>query len=108
MVLEEKIKNADLVITGEGRTDYQTAFGKVPVGISHIAKKYSVPVICLSGGLGEGIETLYEEGITALFSIINEPMTLEDAMANSKNLLSNAIENILRFYVNKNSRDTYL
>ncbi|WP_243138249.1 glycerate kinase [Heliorestis acidaminivorans] len=49
---EEKVKEADLVITGEGRTDFQTAFGKAPVGVAAIAEKNQVPTVCLSGGLG--------------------------------------------------------
>lgn len=99
--LEDKIKEADLVITGEGRTDFQTAFGKVPVGVARIAKKYQVPVVCLSGGLGEGIETLYEEGITALFSIVDGPMNLEKAMKNVEELLSKSSENIIRLYAGR-------
>jgi glycerate kinase len=66
--LEEKIQNADLVITGEGSTDYQTMFGKVPHGIANIAKKYSKPVICISGSLGKGYEQLYNEGIDAFLA----------------------------------------
>ena len=96
--LEEKIEGCDLIITGEGNTDFQTAFGKVPVGISRIGKKYGRPVICLSGGIGEGIDTLYDEGITALFSIANKPMSLEDAMKNAGKLLMEAAENIVRLY----------
>jgi glycerate kinase len=96
--IEKKVEWCDLVITGEGNTDFQTAFGKVPVGISRIGKKYGKPVICLSGGLGEGVETLYEEGITALFSIANKPMSLEMAMKNAGDLLTSAAENIIRLY----------
>jgi glycerate kinase len=96
--LEEKIRDADLVITGEGRTDFQTAYGKVPVGISRLAKKYGVPVICLSGGLGQGTEALYQEGITGLFSIADGPMSLEEAMKNTNGLLAKAAENLIRLW----------
>lgn len=93
---EEKLKNTDLVITGEGKTDHQTLYGKAPAGIAKIAKKYNIPVICLSGSLDEDIEKLYDEGITAFFSITNGPMELQDAMQNCKTLLESASENIIR------------
>jgi glycerate kinase len=95
----QKVKNADLVITGEGSTDYQTMFGKVPFGVSEVAKKYGKPVICISGSLGKGYEKLYDEGILALFSIINKPMTLEEAMEKGEELLEKATENIFRTYL---------
>lgn len=63
--LEEKIKEVDLVITGEGNTDFQTAFGKAPAGIAKLAKKYNKPVIILSGGLGKDYKSLYDIGVTA-------------------------------------------
>lgn len=96
--LEDKIRRCDLVITGEGNTDYQTAYGKVPAGISAMAAKYGKPVVCLSGGLGKGTEALYEKGITALFSIADRPMSLEEAMKNAGSLLESAAENLIRLY----------
>ncbi|MDF2547863.1 MAG: glycerate kinase [Anaerosolibacter sp.] len=97
--LEEKIKEADLVITGEGKTDEQTLFGKVPFGVAQIAKKYDVPVICLSGALSDGSEKLYDHGVTALFSVVNRDMSLAEAMNNTYELVKSASENILRLYV---------
>lgn len=91
---EERIKNAAFIITGEGATDYQTMFGKVPFGIAAIAEKYGKPVICVSGSLGNGYEKLYEKGITALFSIVNRPMPLKDAIINGADLLEKVAENI--------------
>ncbi len=96
--LEEKIQGCSFVITGEGNTDYQTMFGKVPVGISRIAQKYGKPVICLSGGIGKGAEALYDAGVTSLFSIVNKPMSLEEAMHNAADLIEKAAENIMRLY----------
>lgn len=84
---EKWIKNADVVITGEGNTDFQTAFGKVPVGIARVASHYQVPVLCLSGGLGKGFEETYSHGIDAAFSIFPCAMTLKDAMDNTEELL---------------------
>ncbi|MFL5272902.1 MAG: glycerate kinase, partial [Anaeromyxobacteraceae bacterium] len=60
------VKAADLVITGEGRTDFQTAMGKAPVGVAAAAKRHGVPVVCLSGGLGEGADDVLAHGIDGL------------------------------------------
>ena len=97
--LEEKIQRADLVVTGEGSTDYQTLFGKVPHGIADTAKKYSKPVICISGSLGKGYEQLYNEGIDAFFSIVNRPMSLEEAMNNAEVLLEQTAKNVIKVYL---------
>lgn len=94
----EKVKDADLVITGEGSTDFQTMFGKVPFGVAQVAKKYGKPVICISGSLGTGYEKLYDAGVTALFSIINKPMSLEEAMERGEELLEKVAENVFRIY----------
>ncbi len=94
--LEEKIAGADLVITGEGNTDYQTARGKAPVGVGRIARKYGVPVIALSGGLGLDVERVYEAGLDAVFSIMPGPLTLEEAMERAPELLKKATANLIR------------
>ncbi|MGA2141267.1 MAG: glycerate kinase [Brevinematales bacterium] len=94
--LEEKIRNSDLILTGEGSTDSQTAFGKVPAGIGKIASKYGVPVICISGGIGEGAQTLCGSGIRALFGITGRPMDLSEAMKNAYELVSQTAENVIR------------
>lgn len=96
---EHAAAGARLVLTGEGRTDGQTAFGKVPAGIAEAASRSGIPVVCLSGGLGEGSDALYEHGIAALFSIANRPMTLEEAMRDAGTLLAEAAENIVRLYL---------
>ena len=96
---EEKIQGAALIFTGEGSTDYQTLYGKVPFGIAKLANKYKVPVICVSGALGSGYEDLYNAGIEALFSIVNRPMTLEEAMAKSEILLEKAATNVLNVHL---------
>jgi glycerate 2-kinase len=66
--LEKDIAESDLVIVGEGSIDYQTAFGKAPVGIAQIAKKYNKKVIAISGKLGKNAESLYSKGIDLIFS----------------------------------------
>jgi len=95
---EKILKNAQLVITGEGKTDYQTAFGKVPAGVAAAAKKQGIPVVCFSGALGKKIEELYPVGITALFSTANREMTLDYAIDNSLLLLEEGAENIIRLF----------
>ncbi|MBX4162481.1 glycerate kinase [Priestia megaterium] len=78
--LESYIKNADLVITGEGRIDGQTIYGKTPIGVAKTAKKHSVPVIAIAGSIGVGSEAVYEHGINALFSIVPGIVSLSEAL----------------------------
>ncbi|HBF39719.1 MAG TPA: glycerate kinase [Firmicutes bacterium] len=94
--LEKKIQDADWIITGEGATDFQSMFGKVPFGIGQLAKKWGKPVLCISGTLGSGCEQLYDIGITGLFSIVNKPMTLQEAITGGEKLLTQETENIFR------------
>jgi len=94
--LEDQIKTADLIITGEGTIDYQTKFGKTPYGVAKIAKKYNIPVIAIAGSLGEGANDLYKEGFSSIFSISNKPMTLEDSIKNGVSLLEDTAERTLR------------
>lgn len=86
--LEDKIKNADLVITGEGRIDAQTKNGKVPYGIAKVAKKFDKPVIAIVGSQSEDAHTLKQDGIDLILDIINEPMTLDSAFTKVCELLS--------------------
>lgn len=94
--LEKKLMDAHLVITGEGMIDYQTMFGKTPYGVAKLASKYNIPVIAIAGGIGNKAEVLYENGFNSIFSIVDKPMTLEEAIENSDVLLQNAAERILR------------
>lgn len=94
--LEQKLAGANLVITGEGRLDYQTAFGKTPFGVAAAAKKYNLPVIGIAGSLGENYESLYHRGFDSLFAIPTGPMTLQESMDNCENLLASTAESILR------------
>lgn len=78
--MEKAMENADLVFTGEGRLDYQTAMGKAPVGIAKLAKKHGAKVIALAGAVIEGAEKCNENGIDAYFPILRKVVTLDEAM----------------------------
>lgn len=80
LALEDTIKDADLAITGEGGINHQTIFGKTPIVVAKIAKKYDIPVIALVGSISEGHEEVYEHGIDAVFSIISEVADLEETL----------------------------
>ncbi len=96
--LEEKLRDADLVITGEGMIDHQTMYGKTPYGVAKLAAKYKIPVVAIAGGIGEGDEVLYDNGFSSIFSIMEKPMSLETAIENSKVLLQRTTERIIRLY----------
>lgn len=78
--LENDVKNADIVITGEGRLDFQTAMGKAPIGVAKLAKKYGAIVLAFAGSTTQDAEKCNEEGIDAYFDIVNSIMTLEEAI----------------------------
>ncbi|MCL6454039.1 MAG: glycerate kinase [Alicyclobacillus sp.] len=93
--LEEKMRGADFVFTGEGQSDFQTLFGKVPFYVAQVAARHGAKAILLSGGLGAGIEALYDHFVS-LHAIVSRPMALDEAMANAASLLAVAAENIAR------------
>lgn len=88
--LENYIKNADIVVTGEGRLDSQTVMGKAPIGVAAIAKKYGKPVIAFSGCVTDDAVLSNEHGIDAFFPILRTVTTLDEAM-NSENAGKNMI-----------------
>lgn len=78
--MEQNMQGVDFVITGEGKMDGQTSMGKAPLGVAQLAKKHEIPVLALAGCITEETALLNELGITSYFSIVNAPMTLEEAM----------------------------
>ncbi|KJL04621.1 glycerate kinase [Priestia aryabhattai] len=92
--LESYIKNADLVITGEGRIDGQTIYGKTPIGVAKTAKKHSVPVIAIAGSIGVGSEAVYEHGISALFSVVPGAVTLSEALEKADENIERTAKNV--------------
>lgn len=84
------LEETDLVITGEGQMDSQTIDGKGPIGVARLALEYDVPTIALVGGLNVHDNILHDHGIQAVFSIVDKPMDLADALANAAELLERA------------------
>ena len=96
--LEDYIKDADLVITGEGRMDGQTAMGKAPVGVAKLAKKYGKKVIAFAGAVQRDARACNDAGIDAFFPILRGVVTLEEAMKNenAKQNLADTAEQVIR------------
>ena len=91
--LEDYIKDADIVVTGEGRLDGQTVMGKAPIGVAQIAKKYDKTVIAFSGCVTEDATLCNDAGIDAFFPILRGVVTLEEAMSRGtaeKNMIATA------------------
>ena len=97
--LRERVKGASLVFTGEGQLDFQTAFGKTPVGVAKVAKEYNIPVIAIAGGIAEGAEAVYDAGIDAMLGIVQEPMSLEVAVEDATRLIADTAEQAARLVV---------
>lgn len=97
--LDDALEGADLAFTGEGRMDRQTLLGKTPAGVARHAARKGVPVIALAGSLGEGYEALYEAGVTAAFSAVSGPMTLEDACGEASRLLRERARDCMRLWL---------
>ncbi len=93
---DRALDGVDLVITGEGRMDWQSAFGKVPSGVGKRCKKAGVPAVAIVGGLLEGYEAIYDCGIQSVVTTINGAMSIEDAMENSRALYLDAARRLLR------------
>lgn len=97
--LEKHVADADLVITGEGRMDSQSAQGKTPIGVAKLAKKHHLPVIALVGGYLPDYDVVHQQGIDAVFSIIPGVSTLADALHNAQYNLSETAYNVARLYL---------
>lgn len=82
--LAKEIEDADFVITGEGRIDFQSVMGKAPTGVSKLCKKYGIPVIAIAGSVADDANVTHDYGIEAIFSTINYPIELADAMNSTR------------------------
>ena len=91
-----RVQDADLVVTGEGKMDAQTVFGKTPIGVAKAAKEHHAPVIAICGSLGEGYQDVYKHGIDSAFSLIEQPESLPSLLNNAKRNMTHTAENIAR------------
>ncbi|KJV42951.1 glycerate kinase [Acinetobacter indicus] len=94
--LTEKITQADVVLTGEGKIDRQTFMGKTPFGVAQVAKSLNKPVYAFAGMIGEDIEPLLEAGLTQIIGINLPDISVEDAIRNAENNLTDSVENVMR------------
>ena len=94
--LEGHMKNTNLVITGEGRVDSQTAYGKTPSGVAKSARKHGIPTLVIGGGITDDAKDIFSHGIDALESACARDMSLEDAIKHSREHLANAAERAIR------------
>ena len=97
--LAGKMQGASLVITGEGRVDRQSAYGKTPVGVGEIAAKLGVPAVVIAGSVGEGAEEVLSRGIDAYFTILSGPVTLEQAIREAPESLRRCAGQVMRLFL---------
>ena len=93
---DELLAGVDLVITGEGKLDAQTAYGKVPVGVARRVQPHGIPVIAVAGDIGKGSQAVYGMGISAVVSTVDRAMPLSEALAESTRALEDAGERVMR------------
>lgn len=94
--LKKKLKGCDLVITGEGRMDGQTVFGKTPAGVARVAGELGIPVIAISGSLGDGVRKVNSIGIDAFFSALKAPVPEKELPAKGPAMLTDCAEQVAR------------
>lgn len=99
--LENKVQQADMVWTGEGSIDFQTQYGKTPLGVAEVAKKFGKPVLAFAGRIGDQTEVLYDKGIDAIFGIMPGAASLEDALKLGQDNLERTAENVARLVLLK-------
>ena len=93
---DSRLDGVDLVVTGEGQTDWQSCFGKVMSGVGIRAKAKGVPIVGLCGSLGKGAMDILNFGIDSLMTTVNAPMTLENAIINAEKLYYEAAVRMFR------------
>ena len=92
--LDEAVRDADLVITGEGRIDQQTIFGKTPFGVASVAKRYGKPVIGIAGSLGVNAHVVHAHGIDAITSVLSSICNLQQALAEAEHNVRSTARNV--------------
>ncbi len=94
--LEQAIKDADLVITGEGKIDSQTIYGKAPIGVAKIAKKYNIPVVAVAAIISDDADIVHQYGIDTLIKISEPPMSLAEPKPKKVQLIKRCIKQFLK------------
>ena len=102
----EKIDGADLVLTGEGRIDHQTACGKTISGVALACQRHGVPVVAIVGSIGRGVDNLYSIGVTSMFTLVPGPVSLDEAMRQGKQMLADTTERVLRLLVSTSVKNS--
>ena len=93
---DELLNGADLVVTGEGRADFQSCCGKVMQGVGLRAKAKGIPAIGLCGSVADGADKLYDCGIAALYSLVDEHISLQEAISNAERVYYNSAVGMFR------------
>lgn len=96
--LEEKVLLSDIIFTAEGKLDYQSLNGKVPIELGRLAKKHKKILICLAGSIEPPYENFYRNGITAIFNIQNKPISLDESMKEADNQISDISSRVFSFF----------
>lgn len=98
--LRERMARADFCITGEGRIDHSSGYGKTVAGVAHVAREFGKPCVALGGSLSSGAESVLDQGVTAIFSICTEPMNLSHALdaESTRRRLSRTAEQVFRLW----------
>lgn len=94
---DRMLEGVDVVVTGEGRIDWQSAFGKVPSGIGMRCKNKGIPAVAIVGGMGKGAEKIYEFGVESIIPTINGAMDIDEALERAEELYQGAAERMFRF-----------
>ena len=96
--LEEKVLLSDIIFTAEGKLDYQSLNGKVPIELGRLAKKHKKILVCLAGSIEPPYENFYRNGITAIFNIQNKPISLDESMKEADNQISDISSRVFSFF----------
>ena len=102
--LEKEVKKADLILTAEGKIDSQSTKGKLTGSIAHLAKKNNVKIIGIAGAIKGPYEHLYKKGFTGVFPIQNGPISLEESIKNTRNLITDTASRIIAYHLNNKKK----
>jgi glycerate kinase len=97
--LRERLRGADLCLTGEGALDAQSAYGKTAVGVARLAHSLGCPTIALAGTIGPGAEAVLDQGVSAYFSLCPGPITLDQAISQAERLLESVSAQAFRVFL---------